>query len=327
MRRPVSLFLLAVMLAVPASAHAQFGGLKKKLKDKVTGKQPDTVAVAGASGGTRCDKSSMVITSDVVDRYLKGMKARDLELQKIAKEPGPTSAYYAAAARREAIEHRKREFDLRRGPDWERYKVIYPKMAKGDQGAMAQQQALMDSLDASRVEVPELDWQAQQQSNKRLDSVAMTVAGISACDWGGNGIGDRIPMLVSVYVADPNTKDLRGYGTPLEGAAVKARLSDLKEVLGYTGRAARGGSADFTEAEKAHIKEEDEKLAMSMSLTGDPYVDCTTKYQQDFYKKHAAELEKASKDKDMAAVQRLTMLMAQESAKECKKFSKNNDDD
>lgn len=313
------------MLAAPGSAHAQFGGLKKKLKDKVTGKVPDTTVVAGpTAGGTKCDKSTMVITSDVVDRYLKGMAARDAEIKKISREPGPNQAYYVAVSRREAVERRKREFDLRRGPDWERYKAIYPRMAKGDQSAVAEQQALADSLDASRIEVPELDWKAQQENTRRLDSVAMTVAGISACDWGGNGIGDRIPMLVSIYVSDPNTKDLRGYGTPIEGAAVKARLNDLKEVLGYNARSR--SSSEFTEAEKAHIKEEDEKLAMSMSLTGDPYVDCTTKYQQDFYKKHAAELEKASKDKDMAAAQRLTMLMAQESAKECKKFSKNNDD-
>lgn len=326
MRRAIALLFLAAMLAAPASAHAQFGGLKKKLKDKVTGKQPDTVAVAGGVTGTKCDKSTMVITSDVVDRYLKGMKARDLELQKIAKEPGPTSAYYAAVARREAIEHRKREFDLRRGPDWERYKVIYPRMAKGDQAAVGQQQALADSLDPSRVEVPELDWKAQQENNKRLDSVAMTVAGISACDWGGNGIGDRIPMLVSIYASDPNTKDLRGYGTPLEGAAIKARLAELEDALGYHGKA-KGGSAEFTEAEKAHIKEEDDKLAQSMIQTGDPYTDCVTKAQQEWYKKHQAELEKAGKDKDMAASQRLAMQMAQETAQSCKKFSKNNDDD
>jgi hypothetical protein len=325
MRRFLSVcFSLALLLAAHP-AHAQLGGLKKKLSDKVTGKKPDTtVAVAGGQGQARCDKSTMVITSDVVDRYLKGMAARDAEIKKIAREPGPNQAYFAATTKREAIERRKREFDLRRGPDWERYKVIYPKMAKGDQVAMTQQRALLDSLDPNKVEVPELDWSAQQANNKRLDSVAIAAAGISACDWGGNGIGDRIPMLVNVYVADPNTKDLRGYGTPLEGAAVKARLNELKEVLGYNARAK--GGAEFTEAEKAHIKEEDEKLAQSMAMTGDAYTDCVTKYQQEFYKKHQAELEKASKDQDMAAAQRLSMLMAQESAKECKKFSKDSDD-
>lgn len=316
-----------MLLLATHPAHAQLGGLKKKLSDKVTGKKPDTTMAVGGGGQAKCDKSTMVITSDVVDRYLKGMAARDAELKKIAREPGPTQAYYAAITRREGTEQRKREFDLRRGPDWERYKVIYPKMIKGDQAALAQQRALFDSLDPNKVEVPDLDWNAQQANNRRLDSVAMATAGISACDWGGNGIGDRIPMLVNVYASDPNTKDLRGYGTPLEGAAVKARLSELMEVLGYGRRAKGGGGAEYTEAEKAHIKDEDEKLQRAAVLTGDPYTDCATKVQQDFMKKHQAELEKASKDKDMAASMRLSQLMSMETMKECKKYSKNNNDD
>lgn len=314
------------MVAAPPSANAQLGGLKKKVAEKVTGKKPDTTVVAGGTGTqAKCDKSTMVITADVVDRYLKGMAARDAEIKRIAREPGPNQAYYAATSRRAAIERRKREFDLRRGPDWERYKVLYPKGVKGDQAAMTQWRALLDSLDPNQVQVPEFDWKAQQENNKQLDSVAMAAAGISPCDWGGNGIGDRIPMLVNIYASDPNAKDLRGYGTPLEGAAVKARLSDLKEALGYNARG--GGAADFTEAEKTHIKEEDDKLARSMALTGDPYTDCVTGAQQEWYKKHQAELDKAGKDKDMAASQRLAMQMAQETAQSCKKFSKNKSDE
>lgn len=311
------------MLAAPTSAHGQLGGLKKKLSDKVTGKKPDTTVVGGAGAQPKCDKSTMVITSDIVDRYLKGMAARSAEVRKLASEPGPTGTYYAAYFKRQDIAQRRREFDLRRGKDWERYKTIYVRLVKGDQAAGAQQQALMDSLDVNKVELPELDWKAQQESNKRLDSVAMVTAGISACDWGGNGIGDRIPMLVSVFASDPNTKDLRGYGTPLEGAAVKARLNDLMVALGY--RSGAGG--DFTAAEKAHIKEEDEQLAQAGIQTGDPYTDCVTKAQQEWYKKHQAELEKAGKDKDMAATQRLAMQMARETGESCKKFSKSEDDD
>lgn len=323
MRRLLILLLPLALFAAASPAQAQLGGLKKKLTDKVT-KKPDTALVAGGASQAKCDKSTMVITSDVVDRYLKGMAARDAEIKKIAREPGPNQGYFTAVAKREAIEKRKREFDLRRGADWERYKVIYPKMIHGDQAAVQQQHALMDSLDPNKVEVPELDWNAQQANNKRLDSVAMTAAGISACDWGGNGIGDRIPMLVSVYASDPNTRDLRGYGTPVEGAAVKARLKDLMEALGYNARA-RGG-AEFTDAEKAHIKEEDDKLQQASIMTGDPYTDCVTKFNQEWTKKHEAELRKAGESKDMAAAMRLTQLQMQEMQKACKQNASSDDD-
>ena len=112
MRRLLTLLLPLALLAAASPAQAQLGGLKKKLTDKVT-KKPDTALVAGGASQAKCDKSTMVITSDVVDRYLKGMAARDAEIKKIAREPGPNQGYFTAVAKREAIEKRKREFDLR----------------------------------------------------------------------------------------------------------------------------------------------------------------------------------------------------------------------
>lgn len=321
-RLPAAGLSLVLLLTIPTAMQAQLGGLKKKLADKVTGKQPDTTVATGATGSKpKCDKSTLVITGDVVDRYLKALAARTAEIRRIAREPGPVGAYYAAYLKREDIERRKSEFDLRRGPDWERYKVLYPKFAKGDQAAMREQRGLMDSLDASRVEVPELEWEAQRKNGARIDSLMMAASGISYCDWSGNGIGDRMPMLVNLLYNDPDTRDLRGYGTPLEGAAVKARLTELAAGLGYS----RGRSP--TQAEKAHIAEEDEKLQRAAMLTGDPYTDCVTRVQQDFVKKHQAEMDKASKDKDAAASMRLAQLIGVETLKECKKYSKDKDKD
>lgn len=323
MRRLLSACLsLTLLLAAVPPAHAQLGGLKKKVAEKVTGKKPDTVAVA-TTGKAKCDKSSMVITSDVVDRYLKALKARDAEIQKIAKEPGPVGQYYAASFKRQAVERRKREFDLRRGPDWERYKGLYLKMMKGDQASLRAQQALADSMDPNKVVMPDLEWETQQKGNARLDSVMMAASGIGPCDWGGNGIGDRMPALVYILSGDPNTQDLRGAGTPLEAAAIKPRLKELADGLGV----GSGRGSEMTEAEKAHVKAEDEKLAEASIMTGDPYTDCATKVNLAFGKKHGAELEKASKDKDTAAIMRLGMLQQQEVVKECKKFSNDNDDD
>ena len=296
-----------MLLAVVPGAHAQLGGLKKKVADKVTGKKPDTTATA--TGKAKCDKSSVVITADIVNRYLKALAARDAEVLKIAKEPGKIGAFYAASFKRREVEHRKQEFDLRRGPDWERYKVLYPKMVHGDQAALRQQSALADSLDPNKVAVPQLDWESQQQGNARLDSVMLAASGMSACDWGGNGIGDRMPALVNILVNDPETRDFRGYGTAQEGAAVKARIKELAEGLGYK------PSHEPTEAERAHVKAEDEKLTEASMMTGDPYTDCMTKVNAAFVKTHQAELEKASKDQDMNLSMKLSQLQAQEAAK------------
>lgn len=311
-----------LLLAAVPGAHAQLGGLKKKVADKVTGKKPDTVATT-TSAKPKCDNSSRVITGDVVDRYLKGLAAREAEYRKIAHDKGPVGEYYAAYFRRQNVEHRKREFDLRRGNDWERYKVTYPKVIHGDQAALAQQQALSDSLDPNKVQLPVVDWSTQTASTRRTDSVMIAASGLSECDWfGPNGLDERLPRLVNVLVNDPNTKDLQGYGTPAEAAVVKTRLKELGESMGY----GRGG-AGYTDAEKAHIKDEDEKLNQAAIATGDPYTDCATGVQLDFQKKHQAEFDKFAKERDMAAAQRLSMQLAQETAKECGKYSKNEDDD
>lgn len=322
MRRSlIPVLSLALLLAATPAAHAQLGGIKKKVAEKVTGKKADTTVAASTTGKPKCDKSTMVITADVVDRYLKAIAARDAEIRKMAREPGKTGEFYTAYFKRQEVAHRKREFDLRRGRDWERYKVLYPKMVKGDQAATREQSALADSLDPNKVESPQLDWETQQKGNSRLDSVMMLAAGISACDWGGTGIGDRMPMLVNILVNDPDARDFRGFGTPAEGAAVRARIKELAAGMGYA------STPQPTEAEKAHIKEEDEKLARAAMLTGDPYTDCATGVQQEFAKKHQAELEKASKNQDLAASQRLSMLLLQETAKQCDKYSKDEDDE
>lgn len=327
MRRIIAAcFSLALLLAVAGPGQAQLGGLKKKIADKVT-KKPDTTVVAGTgSGRPKCDKSSIVITGDVVDRYLKGLAARKAEVQKISREPGPIGDYHAASLRRQAVERRKTEFELRRGPDWERYKPLYLKMVKGDQEALKAQQALSDSLDPSRVQVPNLEWESQQKGNARLDSVAIAASGVSACDWGGTGLGERIPQLVNILVNDPETKDLQGFGTPQEGAAVKSRLKELSTALGYRGRDQSKTEADQarTEAEQAHIKEEDEKLVEASMMTGDAYTDCASMTTREYMKKHQAELDKLSKDKDVNGIMNFSRLQQQEVAKQCSKFQSEN---
>jgi hypothetical protein len=307
------------MLAAFTTAHAQLGGLKKKVADKVAGKKPDTTTTAAATTKPRCDKSSIVITGDVVGRYLKALSARDAEIRKMAGEPGQIGAYYAADFKRKEVTRRKAEFDLRRGADWERYKVLYPKMVHADQAATQQQQALMDTLNPGRIQVPELDWEAQQKGNARLDSVAIQASGISACDFGGTGLGERMPRLVNILVTDPNTRDFQGFATPQEGAAVKARITELAAAMGYV------KTQEPTEAEKAHVKEEDDKLVEASMMTGDPSTDCAIKFNNAFMKKHQAEMEKVSKDKDMQGAAKLSRMQAVGLAEACKQKPDNDE--
>ncbi len=164
--------VLGVVLAlftVPAAGHAQLGGLvKKKAVEKATGKQ-DTVAVAGKPAKEKCDPSSMVITSDVVDRYLKSLGASEAAQQKLAKEPGKTGAYYSALFKQRAAVKRKAEFDRRRGPDWEKFQALEKRMLSGDTAAIMPYSTFAQSLDPNQVQVPQLEWEdpAEEQRPDR----------------------------------------------------------------------------------------------------------------------------------------------------------------
>jgi hypothetical protein len=312
MRHSCLLFLpLALLLAQPLPATAQFGAIKKKIVDKAAGKPAEPAAAAKP----KCDNSSAVITSDVVDRYLKALAARDLELQKLAKEPGQTGAYYSALLKRQAVQRRRDEYDLHKGPDWERHKALQKsqqkKMMQGEptyQEDFQQDAQLTQSLDPNQVKLPELEWETQRQGNERLDAAMMKAGGFSECDWAG-GASERLPRLVWFLANDPDTKDLQGAGSPQEGAAVKARLAELARGLGYR---------YISPADKARLKAEEEEAkrqANQPPSTGDPQRDCMAKVQTDFYAAHKAEFDAAEKSKDVNAAMKLSQQMALEMAK------------
>jgi hypothetical protein len=77
--------LSALVLATPASA--QFGGLKKKIK-KPTG-QEDSRAAAAASDPTPAQGGSVVLTPDVVNQLITGLKAGRADREAAAKEDTP----------------------------------------------------------------------------------------------------------------------------------------------------------------------------------------------------------------------------------------------
>lgn len=303
-RHPACLALVLLLSALPA-AHAQLGGLKKKVADKVTGK--DTVAVAGKGAKAKCDASSMVITSDVVDRYLKSWAARDAELHRLAKEPGKTGAYYTAVLKRQAIQKRKTEFDLHRGPDWDKNQAIMKRLMTGDTTAPREAAALEESLNPNQVAVPELDWENQQKANARMDSTMQVAGGFTACDW--KDLGERLPRMVGLLVNDPDAKDFQGYGTAKDAAVIRPRIAELAVALGIN----YVSPEEKTRREKQRKAEEEE--AAQPASTGNAQTDCMMKIQQKWSKAHQAELDAAQKAQDVNAVLRLSQELNAEMAK------------
>jgi hypothetical protein len=310
MRRLVPAGLaLAVLLAGVPVAHAQLGDLvKKKAVEKATGKK-DTTAAAGAKAKPKCDASSLVITADVVDRYLEGAAAVSVMEQKLAKEPGPTGAYYAALLKRRAIEKRKEEFDLRRGPDWEKSQALQKRLQQGDTAAITAYSAFSQSINPNSVEVPQVAWETQQKTNATMDSTARAAGKFSDCDW--LALSERLPRLVYIIAQDASAKDFQGFGTAGEAAVVKPRIAELARAMNIQ------YDSPGVLARRKQLKEEDEARAAAPPTSGDPYVDCMARVQGEYLKAHQKEFDAASEKQDVAVLMQLSQAAAAEAMKKC----------
>jgi hypothetical protein len=308
MRRlqPACLALALLLTAVPV-ANAQFGGLKKKALDKATGK--DTVATA-AKAKPKCDASSMAITGDVVDRYLKSLAAAGAEMQKLAKEPGKTGAYYSALLQYQAVQKRRAEYDLHKGPDWEKRKALKKRLnsditsGKDPTATIQEDQALTESLNPGRVEIPDIDWQSQQRGNFRMDSTQQAAGKFSECDW--TDLGERLPRMVGILVDDPKAKDFQGYGTEKDAAAIRPRIPELARALGLT---------YVTPEDQARLDADAKAEKAAATSTGNPQTDCMTKAHEKWAKAHQAELDAAQAKNDIDTVMKLSMDLNAEMAK------------
>jgi len=295
--------LLAVALLHPAPVSAQLGGIKKRVTDRVTGRT-DTTTKAKA-----CDASGLLITADVVDRYIKSFTARDAELTRLSREPGETGRYWTAWLKRREIERRKREYDLHRGPDYEKYRALQPRLMKGDAAAQQEQQALAEELNPNRVKLPDLGWQTQQQGNQRADNAQREAGGFSECDW-TNGIVERVPQMAYSLMdgSAEGEQNALQRGTKAEVAALKARVPDLARVLELSYQ---------TEAERRQIARQDSldnQRAIESQLADQP---CPSRVAHEFMARHKAEFDQANEKGDTQALMRLSLLMAQEQQQKC----------
>jgi hypothetical protein len=302
-----------LFVALP-DAHAQLGGLvKKKATEKITGKKDTTAAGSAAAKKEKCDFSSIVVTGEVVGRYLKSLDMRDAMLQKLAKEPGPTGEYYAAYLKRQAIEDRKSEYDLRRGPDWAKRQAIRKRMLDGDITASNELSALEASLNPTAVQLPALEWDNQRKAQSRVDSTMKVAGSFSDCDW--TTLSEKIPYMTAQLAADPKTKNFGSFGTASEGAAVRLKLPELTRGLHIR---------YVTPEEQARVtkEEEDEKAAdaaraQTRPSTGNKHHDCLIAAQLEYGKAHEAEMKAAQEQNNTTELMRHGMAMNMEAMKKC----------
>jgi hypothetical protein len=226
----------AVALGIATPAAAQFGGLKKKLKAATAPEVTKPEAPAQPAGG---DGGMVVLTADVVDQLLAGLKAGEADRQAASKEDTPYGRYMRAQAAYETAkpkcEQAQQTFPNRMAADqklMDRYQRLVDKMVdaqgKGDQrtatiytdSAMAMQDP---SCVVKQPQQPGDYYEAQRDIDSRAERTAIKASGFSPGEFGQ--VRERAEAI------------LRG-GTPpgdasaSEKSAIAARAGELKPLLG-----------------------------------------------------------------------------------------------
>ena len=262
--RIVAVMLLALALATPVSA--QFGGLKKKLKGDAVNKAVDK-AVDGNAGADAskargpsapaAEGGALVMTPEVVDRLIAGLKAGKAEREKALAEDSPYSrynksqeAYEKGVAAYEAAQKKcqaaQSSFAMRMNTDQKlmnKYQYYSQKTADamGRMDTTAQKVysdssiALIDpSCAVHRPEQPERPsdyYDFERAANDRAEQATLKAADFSSSQELG-------------YASDKTIAILQGQASdasPSEKAAVQSKGGELKSLLGLGSEQAEAG--------------------------------------------------------------------------------------
>jgi hypothetical protein len=228
--------VVAVALGIATPAAAQFGGLKKKLKAATAPEAAKVDAPAAPAGG---DGGMVVLTTDVVDHLLAGLKAGEADRQAASKEDTPYGRYMRGRAEYETAkpkcEQAQQTFPSRMAADqklMDKYQRLVDKMVdaqgKGDQrtagiytdSAMAMQDP---SCVVKQPGQPDDYYETQRTIDSRAERTAVKASGFSPSEFAQ--VRERAEAI------------LRG-GTPpgdasaSEKSALAARAGELKPLLG-----------------------------------------------------------------------------------------------
>ena len=246
-----SFTMLAVVaaLSAPATSSAQFGGLKKKVKEKIAGDpQPASTASSPASasspGGDPNAKARKdawdnpaPITSASLDNFVKAMKAENAERAKFMAAAPPSSGFakwnaYKTAKAKCASDQVK--------DDSTQARLQREMMAEATAGKADNIQKFTDSMTAlgtaaqarsqrcnslARPTFSQEDYNAAYAEDNREEAAGAAAAGISPFVYA------RLKERVIAYTLMPGGWKANGY-TADELHAIDARKPEIKSLLG-----------------------------------------------------------------------------------------------
>jgi hypothetical protein len=232
------------VLAIATPASAQFGGLKKKAKatasQEAVSKAADEVGVPATEGAGPADRGGMIVlTKDVVNQLLAGLKAGQAERDAAAKEDTPFGRYTKAkAAHAVAVpkcEKAQQTFYMRAESNkklfnkWTAYNdKVTAAQEKGDlKLALVYQDSALAVQDPSCIvkepEQPKGYYEAQRDLDTRAEKKEIGASGLSRND---------LAMVKERATAILEGATPPGGASSTEKSAVAAKSAELKPLLG-----------------------------------------------------------------------------------------------
>jgi len=240
------LAVAAALSSAPATSSAQFGGLKKKLKDKVLADSqpaaaaPATTASAGdpdAKARKDAWEHPVPITSAAIDGFVKAIKVENAERAKYVAAASPTSAigkwnaYHAAKAKcasdqllEDSASARLQqkmmaEASAGKADNIQAYTDTLTKMSQASQARSQRCNAL------ARPQLTDADWQEARAQENKEEAAAAAVAGINPLVYA------RLKERVIAYALMPAGWKPSGY-SPDELRVIDARKTEITPLLG-----------------------------------------------------------------------------------------------
>ena len=283
-----SAVIAVASLAIATPATAQFGGLRKKIKPPV--KQETATAPANDGG-------MVVLTGEVVDQLLTGLKAGQAERETATNEDTPYGrykrgqvAYEQAKPKCEASQPAFYQRAAANNKMLDKYNALTEKMVaaqgKGDMKRMAiYQDSAMAMMDPSCVvkqpEQPKDYYETERAVEARAEAKEIEASGFSQ---------GEMAMLKERAIAILTNATPPGGASASEKSAVAAKSAQLKPLLGIREappvQAAKAAPAPAPAPTTAAAQPSPEMSARAASMN-----DCMMKNLE----KHQAEIEALGK--------------------------------